>query len=76
MLFANFKQQGLVKQLELMEALEKLLMNFSMKASYQGIFKGHQIFSEGFKLGADRARFYLIEYLNAHPEANNTDSLR
>jgi hypothetical protein len=76
LLFANFKQQGLVKQLELMEALERLLMNFSMKASYQGIFKGHDIFSEGFKLGGDRTRFYLFEYLQSHPEADNKELVR
>jgi hypothetical protein len=76
LLFANFKQQGLTKQLELTEALERLLMNFNMLASYRGILKGQYIFSEGFKLGGDRARFYLLEYLQTHPEADNKELVR
>jgi hypothetical protein len=76
LLFANFKQQGPTKQLELMESLERLLMNFNMLASYRGILKGYDVFSTARAMGEDRARYYLLEHLQKHPETDNKELVR
>jgi hypothetical protein len=71
--FAAFKELGSQRQLELTQALGRLLMNYSKLASYRGVLEGHEVFRLGKKLGEDRARFYLIEYLQTHREAGNEE---
>ena len=73
-LYANFNQQGPEKRLELMQCLYRLLLNFSKLASYHGILKGHQIFTQGLELAEDRAKFYLVtDYLKRQPDASFQD---
>ncbi len=74
--FAAFKQLGPQRELELTEGLARLLINFSKLASYRGVLKGYHLFHTGIKLGEDRARFYLVEYLQAHPDADNSELVR
>jgi len=69
-IFAAFKQLGLERELELTKSLARLLMNFSKVASYRGILEGEKLFRLGMELGTDRARFYLIHYLQEHPTAS------
>jgi len=72
-LFALFKSQGLVRQLEFTEGLARLLMNFSVLASYKGILKGFEIKEAALKLNKDRdrAQYHLFEFLQEHPDAKN-----
>jgi hypothetical protein len=73
-LFAAFKQSGPPeKELELTQCLGRLLMNFSKMASYRGVLEGYNLFRTGLELGEDRARFYLMEYLQTHPDAENLE---
>ena len=67
--FAAVKELGSQRELELTQALGHLLMNYSKLASYRGVLEGHEVFRLGKKLGEDRARFYLVEYLQTHREA-------
>jgi hypothetical protein len=69
-IFAAFKQLGQKRQLELTQCLGRLLMNFSKLASYRGVLEGEKIFRLGMELGSDRARFYLIGYLQERPDAS------
>src|ERR1035437_196491 len=69
-IFAAFKQLGLERELELTKSLARLLMNFSKLASYRGALEGEKIFRLGMELGSDRARFYLIGYLQERPDAS------
>ncbi|MFZ3334211.1 MAG: hypothetical protein WA197_26510 [Candidatus Acidiferrales bacterium] len=55
------------------QALGRLLMNYSKLASYRGVLEGHEVFRLGKKLGEDRARFYLVEYLQTHRKAGNEE---
>jgi hypothetical protein len=76
-LFAAFKQLGPPeKELELTQCLGRLLMNFSKMASYRGVLEGYNVFRTGLELGEDRARFYVMEYLQTHPEAENAELVR
>ena len=76
-LFAAFKQLGPPeKELELIECLGRLLMNFSKMASYRGVLEGYNLFRTGLELGEDRARFYLMERLQDHPDAENGELIR
>ena len=73
-LYVNFKQQGPEKRLELMQCLYRLLLNFSKLASFHGILKGHQIFTQVQELAEDRSKFYLVtDYFKTHPEASFRD---
>jgi hypothetical protein len=74
--FAAFKQLGSQRELELTQGLARLLMNFSKLTSYRGVLKGYHLFHTGLKLGEDRARFYLVEYLQTHPNADNSELVR
>lgn len=71
--FAAFKELGSNSELELTQALGRLLMNYSKLASYRGVLEGYHLFQAGIKLGEDRARFYLVEYLQTHSEAENDE---
>jgi hypothetical protein len=75
-IFAAFKQLGQQPELELTQKLGRLLMNFSKLASYRGVLEGYHLFQTGIKLGEDRARFYLVEYLQTHPDAENSELIR
>lgn len=75
-IFAGFKQLGQQPELELTQKLGRLLMNFSKLASYRGVLEGYHLFQTGIKLGEDRARFYLVEYLQTHPDAENSELVR
>jgi hypothetical protein len=75
-IFTAFKQLGQQPELELTQKLGRLLMNFSKLASYRGVLEGYHLFQTGIKLGEDRARFYLVEYLQAHPDAENSELVR
>lgn len=76
-LFAAFKQLGSPdKELELTQCLARLLMNFSKMASYRGVLEGYNVYRTGRELGEDRARFYLMEYLQTHPDAENGELIR
>jgi hypothetical protein len=76
-LFAAFKQLGPPeKELDLTQRLGRLLMNFSKLASYRGVLEGYNVFRDGLELGEDRARFYLMEYLQTHPDADNDKLVR
>ena len=75
-LFEAFKQMGPQKELGLCQCLGRLLMNFSKVASYRGLLEGYEVFRTGLKLGEDRARFYLVEYLQTHPNAENSELVR
>jgi hypothetical protein len=75
-IFAAFKQIGLEREAELTQRLAHLLMNFSKLASYRGVLEGYKIFQTGLELGEDRARFYLVEYLQSHPKARNSELAR
>ncbi|MGO9862308.1 MAG: hypothetical protein ACLPLR_01750 [Terriglobales bacterium] len=75
-IFAAFKQLGLEKELELTQGLGRLLINFSKLASYRGVLEGYHLFRTGIKLGEDHARFYLVEYLQMHPDAENSELVR
>jgi hypothetical protein len=76
-LFAAFKQLGPPeKELELTQCLGRLLVNFSKLASYRGVLEGYNVFRTGLELGEDRARFYLMEYLQTHPDAENPELIR
>lgn len=70
LIFAAFKQLGHKRQLELTQSLGRLLMNFSKLASYRGVLEGEKIFCLGMELGSDRARFYLIGYLQERADAS------
>lgn len=74
--FAAFKQLGTQRELELTEGLARLLINFSKLASYRGVLKGYHLFHTGIRLGEDRARFYLVEYLQTHSDAKNDELVR
>lgn len=71
--FAAVKELGSQRELELTQALGRLLMNYSKLASYRGVLEGHEVFRLGKKLGEDRARFYLVEYLQTHRKAGNEE---
>jgi hypothetical protein len=75
-LFAAFKQLGPQKELELTQCLGRLLMNFSKLASYRGVLEGYEVFRTWLKLNEDRARFYLVEYLQTHLGAENSELVR
>lgn len=75
-LFAAFKERGLQKELQLTQALGRLLMNYSKLASYRGVLEGYHLFQAGVKLGEDRARYHLVMYLQEHPEATNDELVR
>jgi hypothetical protein len=75
-IFAAFRQLGLEREAELTQRLAHLLMNFSKLASYRGVLEGYKMFQTGLELGEDRARFYLVEYLQTHSEANNEELAR
>jgi len=75
-LFAHFEQHGLILERELTKCLARLLMNFSKIASYGGVLAGYRVFKLGLELGQDRARFYLFEYLQKHPDARNEELVR
>ena len=49
--FAAFKELGSQRQLELTQALGRLLVNYSKLASYRGVLEGHEVFRLGKKLG-------------------------
>lgn len=76
LLFDAFKELGQQRQLELTQRLGRLLMNFSKMASYRGVLEGYHLYQTGIKLGEDRARFYIVEYLQTHPEAENSELIR
>jgi hypothetical protein len=59
--------------LGLTQCLARLLMNFSKLASCRGVLEGYNIFRIGLELGEDRARFYLMEYLQTHRGADNEE---
>ena len=71
--FAAFKELGSNWELELTQALGRLLMNYSKLASYRGVLEGYHLFQVGIKLGEDRARYHLIIYLQDHSTATNRD---
>jgi hypothetical protein len=76
-LFAAFKQIGTPeKELELTQCLGRLLVNFSNLASYRGVLEGYNVYRTGLELGEDRARLYLMEYLQTHPDAENPELIR
>jgi len=75
-LFAAFKQLGPERELELTQSLGRLVMNFSKMASYRGVLEGYNLFRTGLELGEDRARFYLMERLQDHPDADNGELIR
>jgi hypothetical protein len=70
-LFSSFKSQGLEKELQLNEALLRLLMNYSKLASYRGVREGFEIYSYADELRDDRASYHLFKFLQKHPEATN-----
>jgi hypothetical protein len=73
-LVAHFTQQVTVENLELLRCLKRFLLNFGKVASYRGILKGHQIFTQGLELAKDKAKFYLAtEHLKKHPDASFQD---
>jgi hypothetical protein len=72
-IFAAFKPLGPEQRLELTQRLARLLMNFSKLASYRGVLEGYNIFRIGLELGEERARFYLMEYLQTHRGADNEE---
>jgi hypothetical protein len=70
---AAFKTFGPAQELDLTQCLARLLMNFSKLASYHGVLEGYNIFRIGLELGEDRARFYLMKYLQTHRSADNEE---
>jgi hypothetical protein len=72
-ILAAFKPLGPAQELGLTQCLARLLMNFSKLASYRGVLEGYDIFRIGLELGEDRARFYLMEYLQTHRSAENEE---
>lgn len=72
-LFALFKSQGLVRQLEFTECLKRLLMNFNKLTSYRGILQGFEMHPAAAELRKDRARYHLCVFLQKHPEAKNEE---
>jgi hypothetical protein len=70
-LFHLLKQLPPEQQLEAANCVKRLLMNYSKLASYRGVLKGYGVFRTRLKLEQDRARFYLVEYLQDHREEKN-----
>lgn len=72
-LFSFFKSQGMEKELELNEALLRLLMNYSKLASYRGVREGVEIYSYADELRNDRASYHLFKFLQKRPDATNQE---
>jgi hypothetical protein len=70
-LFDLLKQLPLEQQLEAANCVKRLLVNYSKLASYRGVLKGYDVFRTRLQLEQDRARFYLVEYLQKHREEKN-----
>ena len=70
-LFDLLKQLPLAQQLETTDCIKRLLLNYSTLASYRGVLKGYDVFRTRLELEQDRARFYLVEYLQKHREEKN-----
>jgi hypothetical protein len=58
-----FKLQSAEKELELDEALLRLLMNYVKMASYNGVLKGFRIERQAAELRKDKARYHLCVFL-------------
>lgn len=72
-LFDLMRQLPQEQQLEAANCVKRLLMNYSKLASYRGVLKGYGVFRTRLKLEQDRARLYLVEYLQKHPKAKNDE---
>jgi len=70
-LFQAFKERLGSDGLELANCLKRLVLNFSVLASYRGIVKGHRMFKLGRSLGEHKALEYIIRYLAKHPDSTD-----
>jgi hypothetical protein len=70
-LFYAFKERCGTDGLELANCLKRLVINFSIFASYRGILKGHRMFKLGRSLGEHKALEYIIRYLAKHPDSTD-----
>jgi hypothetical protein len=71
-----FKLQSAEKELELDEALLRLLMNYVKMASYNGVLKGFRIERQAAELRKDKARYHLCVFLQKRPDATNIQLAR